>query len=186
MLGKKTVILTKIKKLVEDNLEINNISKKSRERDYVFARFLYFKIAKDCVETSLSNIASVVNRDHATAIHGIKQYDDLVKYNPGLIVYIRYHMKINKIQFDKIMMKWQILKYGTIDIHIQNTIDKVVDQELERDVFGNISFSEKDLIHDRLINIQRKVPKLLQNEKYEELAKLKKTYDQLLKKYKKL
>lgn len=95
-------------------------------------------------------------------------------------------MKINKIQFDKIMMKWQILKYGTIDIHIQNTIDKVVDQELERDVFGNISFSEKDLIHDRLINIQRKVPKLLQNEKYEELAKLKKTYDQLLKKYKKL
>lgn len=82
-------------------------------------------------------------------------------------------------------MKWEILKYGAIEIHIQHKIDEIVDHELQRDVFGNTSFSEKDMIYERLINIKHKIPVLLEREEYEELARLKKIYNQLLIKYKK-
>ncbi len=73
--------LVKIKKLVEADLGLDDISKKTRERDYVFARFLYYKVARDVSKSSLSNIGKVVKRDHATALYGISKFDDLVNYN---------------------------------------------------------------------------------------------------------
>lgn len=73
--------LTKIKKLVEADLGLDDISKKTRRRDYVFARFLYYKVARDISKSSLSNIGKVVKRDHATALYGISKFDDLVDYN---------------------------------------------------------------------------------------------------------
>lgn len=95
-------------------------------------------------------------------------------------------MKINRIIFDKLKLKWEILKYGAIEIQIQHKIDQVVDDELKRDVFGNTKFSEKDMIYERLLEIKHKIPVLLEKEEYEELSRIKKIYNQLLIKYKKL
>ena len=80
--------LKRIKRLVENHLEIPDIKIKSRQRDYVNARFLYFKIAHNVCRTSLTKIAQVVDRDHATVIHGIKQFDNLVKYNKTEFKYL--------------------------------------------------------------------------------------------------
>jgi len=80
--------LKRIKRLVENHLEIPDIKIKSRQRDYVNARFLYFKIAHNVCRTSLTKIAQVVDRDHATVIHGIKQFDNLVKYNKNEFKYL--------------------------------------------------------------------------------------------------
>ena len=80
--------LKRIKRLVESHLEIPDIKIPSRQRDYVHARFLYFKIAHDVCRTSLTKIAQVVDRDHATVIHGMKQFDNLVKYNKTEFKYL--------------------------------------------------------------------------------------------------
>lgn len=80
-MNKKFKTLIKIKKLVEADLGLDDISKKTRQRDYVFARFLYYKVARDVSKSSLSSIGQVVNRDHATALYGISKFDDLVDYN---------------------------------------------------------------------------------------------------------
>lgn len=80
--------LKRIKRLVESHLEIPDIRIKSRQRDYVNARFLYFKIAHNACRTSLTKIAQVVDRDHATVIHGMKQFDNLVKYNKTEFKYL--------------------------------------------------------------------------------------------------
>lgn len=80
-MNKKFKTLIKIKKLVEADLGLDDISKKTRQRDYVFARFLYYKVARDISKSSLSSIGQVVNRDHATALYGISKFDDLVDYN---------------------------------------------------------------------------------------------------------
>lgn len=80
-MNKKYKSLIKIKKLVEADLGLDDISKKTRQRDYVFARFLYYKVARDVCKSSLSNIGKVVKRDHATALYGISKFDDLVDYN---------------------------------------------------------------------------------------------------------
>jgi len=55
-------------------------------------------------------------------------------------------MKLNRIQFDKIKLKWEILKYGTIEVHIQQKVNKIIDKENVRDIFGNIAFTENDII----------------------------------------
>ena len=80
--------LKRIQRLVENHLEIPDIKIKSRQRDYVYARFLYFKLAHNVCRTSLTKIAQVVDRDHATVIHGIKQFDNLVKYNKNEFKYL--------------------------------------------------------------------------------------------------
>jgi hypothetical protein len=42
------------------------------------------------------------------------------------------------------------------------------------------------MIYERLLEIKHKIPVLLENEEYEELSRIKKIYNQLLIKYKKL
>ena len=92
-------------------------------------------------------------------------------------------MKVNRILFAKIKLQWEILKYGSIEVHIQEKLNRIIDDKEARDIFGNVSFNENDMIKERLISIQKKVPLLLQRESYEELARLKRVYESLLKRY---
>lgn len=93
-------------------------------------------------------------------------------------------MKVNRILWAKLKLKWEILKYGTIEVHIHEQLNRVLDQYDAKDIFGNIKFSENEIIKERIINIQKKIPLLLEKENYEELARLKRIYLQLLKRYK--
>lgn len=46
-----------------------DISTKSRKADTVLYRTLYYKLALDNTNKTLSNIGQIVNRDHATVLH---------------------------------------------------------------------------------------------------------------------
>ena len=62
-----------------------DIADKSRVRIKVEYRSLFFTIIKD-LEPKLSfrEIGESVNKDHATVIYGIKQYEMFIKYNKTL------------------------------------------------------------------------------------------------------
>ena len=94
-------------------------------------------------------------------------------------------MKINRIIFEKLKLKWEILKYGAIEVYIQTVVDSTIDDHMQKDVFGNAKYHERDMLMERMVNIKRKRPILLENEQYEELARLQKIYQILLDKYKK-
>jgi len=80
---KKTAKPHKVLNMVQKELEIDDIGVKSRSRELSQARFIYFKLAKKyCRYASLSKIGSVVNRDHATVINGLKRFDDEARYDP--------------------------------------------------------------------------------------------------------
>lgn len=51
--------------------------RKSRKREIVVARNLYFKRAKERTGKSLNKIGSVVGQDHATVLHGIKNVNNI-------------------------------------------------------------------------------------------------------------
>ena len=71
-----------IKSLIETESKVNDISIKTRKRKIVELRFCYFLLAKTyCIKPKLSleEIGSVVKRDHATVLHGIK----VIKNNLG-------------------------------------------------------------------------------------------------------
>lgn len=51
------------------------ISKKTRGREYVYARAVYYKLARELTDYSLSQIGLLVHRDHASVLHGLKTFD---------------------------------------------------------------------------------------------------------------
>ena len=77
--------LKDIKKTVEHVTGLS-LTKNTRKREYVYARFIYFYLARKygkkefiidgCVkyyDCSLDSIGKLINKDHATVIHGCKQ-----------------------------------------------------------------------------------------------------------------
>ena len=57
------------------NITQFDIRLKTRRREYVEARYIYYKIAKDTYHYSLSRIGEEVNRDHATVMHGLRNVE---------------------------------------------------------------------------------------------------------------
>lgn len=73
-----------IKELILEETGID-IADKTRTRTKVEYRSLFFLIVKDLEpKLSLREIGEAVNKDHATVIHGIKQYEIFIKYNKDL------------------------------------------------------------------------------------------------------
>lgn len=74
--------------IIKDETEkitgIKDISCTARARQNVFARWLYIKAAKEFTRYSLLNIASAIGRDHATAVHALRNMDFDFKYDPEL------------------------------------------------------------------------------------------------------
>lgn len=69
--------LENIKLIVENTVGLN-ISKKTRRRDYLESRWIYFSLSREFTTKSLSSIGNLLNQDHATVLHGLSQIE-LVK-----------------------------------------------------------------------------------------------------------
>lgn len=48
--------------------------KKDRRIDYVYKRAIFYRVARDLTGASLSQIGDLVDRDHATVMHGLKRF----------------------------------------------------------------------------------------------------------------
>lgn len=57
-------------------ITIDQLKSKTRKREVVQCRQMYFKRAKETTNASLAKIGLLVNRDHATVLHGIKTVDN--------------------------------------------------------------------------------------------------------------
>jgi len=66
-----------IKKTVENTFN-TKIDTRSRERDLVYIRSIYYKLCRDFTRESLYLIGKNVNRDHATVLHGLKVFDHII------------------------------------------------------------------------------------------------------------
>lgn len=75
--------LEKIKNIVDKVVGFDIIAKK-RQIEYVDARRIFYKIARTKTKHSFATIGNALNRDHATALHGIKQFDILIDQNEFL------------------------------------------------------------------------------------------------------
>ena len=74
-----------IRKIVEVRLQLD-LSSKSRKRELVYGRAVYFKLCKDLTRVSLHSIGKIVGRDHATVLHGLNLFDNVIDtgYEPFL------------------------------------------------------------------------------------------------------
>lgn len=70
--------LDDIKHLVERETGVD-LSLRSRIRHLVYARFLFFKLARDHTSHTFKDIGRFINKDHASVLHGIKQFDNVIR-----------------------------------------------------------------------------------------------------------
>lgn len=70
----------RIKKIVEDKMDIKDISSRSRLAWNVKARYLYFKLCQEFLKHNFRQMAcaSVVDRNHEMVIHGIREFNNLI------------------------------------------------------------------------------------------------------------
>ena len=86
--------IEEIRILVERELELD-LSHPSRLRARVYARAVYFKLCRQYTFESLNDIGMSVGRDHATVLHGIKIFNDvIVEYEINLY---EVYDKLNKL-----------------------------------------------------------------------------------------
>lgn len=54
------------------------LHKFSRAKEYVYSRAIFFKLAREFTNFSFKEIGDMVDKDHATVMHGLKVYDSIV------------------------------------------------------------------------------------------------------------
>ena len=98
-LTKEEVLRVICKELAMDFEEVKK--RKTRLREFVYARQLYAYFCKEYTKENLTNMGNFIHKDHATMIHSIKQikgyydFDNVVKNDVDRIANILKHKVVN-------------------------------------------------------------------------------------------
>ncbi len=103
---------TTIRKLVERELGYE-IGGKTRKRQVVYGRAIYFKICKDRTNLSLQEIGQTLNLHHATVLHSITNvFPAFEMYNPEYMeIYNRIKKTDEYIPIDRQLARLKIEHY---------------------------------------------------------------------------
>ena len=126
-----------IKKLVERELGYN-IGGKTRARQVVYGRAIYFKICKDRTNLSLQEIGETLNLHHATVLHSIRNiFPAFEMYNPEYMdiynriikadeyIPIERQLARLKIQHYQLELKYNYIKNINIDMKHRTLLSKI-------------------------------------------------------------
>ncbi len=72
-----------VKEIVEDYYKLK-IDSKTRQRKYIEARAVYYKLLRENSRMSLQAIGNTMKRDHATVLHSLRQIKDWLEYDKEL------------------------------------------------------------------------------------------------------
>ena len=94
--------IEEILRLVELDVHAD-LNTKSRKRELVYARAIYYKLARDLTLRSYDSIGKLVSRDHSSVLHGIRLFDTVIsEYEMEYLkVYKELRFTIGKIVGNK-------------------------------------------------------------------------------------
>jgi len=144
--------LDEIKKYIESSLKIK-LKYKTRQRKYVYARALYFKLAKEYTKYNLTEIGGSMNVNHATVVHAIKnvfpmvlQYDETLRN-----IYEDYKFE-NKYKNTNIKDNYLRLMKENVGLRTElkeNSLDNATGKRFI-DLVTRIPENKRDYIYDKL------------------------------------
>jgi len=101
------------------NTELNiDITKKKKTNEYVFARTLYYKLAKEYTNLPITAIAAAVNKDHCSVIHNLKNFDEVIKRKELRKIYDTfklYPIKSERLQYTELIKLNEQLRNELLD-----------------------------------------------------------------------
>lgn len=75
--------LDKLKNEVEFYTGLD-ITKRTRQRDYIYARCIFYKLAKELTLHTFHDISKIVNiRQHGTVMNGLRRFEEIKMYEPN-------------------------------------------------------------------------------------------------------
>ena len=153
MNSNKILQTEEIKAYIENCLGIN-LSNRTRKRNYVYARALYFKLCKEYTKLSLADIGSSVDMDHASVLHAINNvFPCVVQYDAHLKdLYDDYRFS-HKHDVESIFENYSRLLRENIDL--RNEIKGVKESE--------------GLLERRFVDLYNEIPKQKMNDVYDKL-----------------
>ena len=78
-----------------------NLAKDVRNREYVYARAIFFKLAREFTTCPFKKIGDAVSRDHASVIHGLKVFDMLMLHKDEILdVYFECYRTFTSLKTD--------------------------------------------------------------------------------------
>lgn len=108
-----------------------DIRKRSRKREYVEPRSIYFTLCKERTKYSMVTIASFLDIDHASGLHAIKLYNNLIENNKEF----REKTKKALYRVDKLL---NINYYASIDYLTNNFI--LLEAGQQRSILQRVKF----------------------------------------------
>ena len=89
----------KIASTIVNNYFGISINRKNRQRRYVLARSIFYKLLRDNTKMSFQEIANTFNKNHATVLHSIKQFEGYMEYDSSLRI---DYITINRMFLDSV------------------------------------------------------------------------------------
>lgn len=132
-----------------------SINRRTRKREYVLGRSIFYKLLRDNTGMSFQNIANTFKKNHATVLHSVKQLEGYMEYDSSL--------RIDYITINNIFL-------NCVD---KLLTDKFIDVEFDNPLYSNLLTSFNELknkyealkeMHNFLVIDSEKV-----NEKYKKL-----------------
>lgn len=146
-----------------------DISSKSRLRKNVYARTIYYKLCIDIFKkVTYTELGKHVNRDHATVIYSLKEFESILKYDTLFQeMYNTIYAKIDKMypngnfqrkqyhQLETLVLQWAkdkgILEKATREAQCDKTIEEVT--ELSVAIYKDDRDEIIDALGDILVTI---------------------------------
>ncbi len=145
--------LSQIKSLLIDLFK-NDFSNKDRQRHSVYQRAVFFKLCRDLTPYSLSAIGAVVNKDHASVLHGLKLFKNFQDWHEDmyLATYKEARLKLKKkYNFANPHLKTSIEdKYKELFLNHILLKEKYYKTKMELDKIRNFEIIEKQKISNEV------------------------------------
>jgi len=145
----KTIEIKECTKLRAIRNEVVNkfnadITKKNRTRELVYGRVVYYKLCKNLTSHSLTEIGSLISKDHATVLHGLKVFESL-EFNKDVYYINAYEELLEKLKLNYVIniknprdLKTKYYKYVNQNMNLKekNKKIRVLIKEEFKDIFS--------------------------------------------------
>ena len=144
--------LQEIENYIESSLNIK-LKWKTRQRKYVYARALYFKLAKEYTKHSLHDIGKSMNVNHATVLHAINNVFPMVlQYDETLRDMYEDYKFENKYKNTDVKSNYLRLMKENVGLRTElkeNSLDNATGKRFI-DLVTRIPENKRDYIYDKL------------------------------------
>lgn len=136
----------------------------SRKRNFVEVRALYYKMLRDILGMTLHSIADTVDKDHATILHSLNNFDNWSSYSEDLrrhytnVMHMIYHyeyncmedIELNKLKYNNILLDFKVKE---LTDHISEMKKPTNNRFYE--LMDKIPYDKEELMYERFETIIR-------------------------------